>query len=97
MHKLGCMCTSVIHKCQNIIKQNCKSRALRNVLLSKLSGHIPKFFDNYVFSYRSSNFTVSEGAFRKVTPLKSDHMETVEACKTVLATLKDVKAEIYVM
>ena len=66
-------------------------------MLSKLSEHIPKFFNNYVFSYGNSNFTVREGAFRKVTPLENDHMKTVVACKTVLATLKDVKAEIYVM
>ena len=49
------------------------------------------------FPYGGSKFTVSKGAFRKVAPLKIDHMETVVACKTVLATLKDVKAEIYVM
>ena len=91
------MCTSVIHKSQNIIKRNYKTRDSHNVLLSQLSGHIPKFFGADVFPYGSSNFTVSEGAFRKVTPLKIDHMETVVACKTVLATLKDVKSKIYVM
>ena len=91
------MCTSVIHKSQNIIKRNYKTRDSHNVLLSQLSGHIPKFFGADVFPYGSSNFTVSEGAFRKVTPLKIDHMETVVACKTVLATLEDVKSKIYVM
>ena len=97
MHKLCYMCTPVIHKGQNIIKQNYKSRDSQNVLLSKLSGHISKFFDNDVFPYGSSNFAVSEGAFRKVRPLKIDHMETAVACKTVLASLKDVKSVIYVM
>ena len=63
-------------------------------MLSKLSGHIPKFFDTDVFPYGGSNFTVSKGAFRKVTSLKIDHMETVVACKKVFATLKDVKAEL---
>ena len=42
-------------------------------------------------------FGVSKCAFGKVTPFKIDHMEIVVACKTVLTTLKDIKAEIYVM
>ena len=39
-------------------------------------------------------FGVNKG---NVTLLKTDHMEIVVACKTVLATLKDVKAEVYVI
>ena len=35
-----------------------------------LSGHIPQFFDTDVFPYGNSDFTVSEGAFGKVTLLE---------------------------
>ena len=40
---------SVVHEGRNITKQNFKSRDSQNALLSKLSGHIPKFFDTDVF------------------------------------------------
>ena len=89
--------TSVVDKGRNITKQNFKSRDSQNTLLSKLSGHIPKFFDTDVSPYGGSDFTVGKGTFGKVTLLKIDHMEIVLACKAVSATLKDVKTGIYAM
>ena len=86
---------SVVDKGQNITKNNFKSRDSQNALLVKLSGYIPNFFNTDIFPYGGSDFTVSEGAFGKVTLVEIDHMEIVVACEAVLAALKDIKAEIY--
>ena len=47
------------------------------------------------FHIGGSDFTISKGAFGKVTLLEIDNMGIVVACQAVSATLKDVKAEIY--
>ena len=91
------ICTFVVDKGRNITKQNFESRDSQNALLSKLSGHIPKFFDTDVSPYGGSDFTVGKGASGEVTLLKIDHMEIVVASKAVSATLKEVKAKIYAM
>ena len=64
-------------------------------MLVKLSGYITNFFNSDIFPYGGSDFTVSEGAFGKVTLVEIDHMEIVVACEAVSPALKDIKAEIY--
>ena len=44
-----------------------------------------------------SDFTVSSWAFGKVALLQIDHIEIAVTCEVVLATLKNIKAEIYVI
>ena len=66
-------------------------------MLSKLSEHIPKFFDTDVSPCGVSDFTVGKGTFGKVTLLKIGNMEIVLACKAVSATLRDVKTGIHAM
>ena len=68
---------------------------MKNALLSKLSGHIPKFVDANVFPYGGSDFTFSKDGSGKVTLLETYDMEIIVACQAVPVTLKDVKAEIY--
>ena len=57
-------------------------------MLVKPSRLIPKLFDIDVFPYGGSDFTVSKGAFGKVTLFQIDHMERVVACEAVPAALK---------
>ena len=64
------ICKSVVDKRKNITKQTFKSRDSQNALLAMLSRHIPQFFDTDVFPYGGSDFTVSKGAFGKVTLLE---------------------------
>ena len=63
------ICKSVVDKGKNI-KQTFKSTYSQNALLTMLSRHIPQFFDTDVFPYGGSDFTVSKGAFGKVTLLE---------------------------
>ena len=57
----------------------------------------PGFLTLMFFHNMESDFTVSKVTFGKETPHEIYHMEIDAAWKTVSATLKDVKAEIYAM